>query len=175
MTHSPEKEHPQCNEKCECSAISSNEVIGDSEKAINNNHLTVGKEHHSEFVDLFFVAFIFILFEQVAAVILDKLSLLSNMAVRDTVQAILFLFVAIVLNVKYPLDIRQSDRRLLSNFTLIGIGFCIFRYMPYFNSLMNNHKINDIYASYLALHGLQYWWSIALLIPNTQNLWFEVV
>ena len=131
------------------------------------------EQKQNPIVDLVVVAVIFLLFAQMASVILGKLSLISYVGVRETVQAILLFSAVMILNAKHPLDLHKYDKRLVVRFALIGISLCFIRYIPFFVSLITNPRITPDYSKYLNLSGFHFLWTLVLMIvigPLTEEL-----
>jgi len=127
-------------------------------------------------VDLLVVAVIYLLFSQMASVILDKLSLFSYEGIRGTVQATLLLSAATILNFAHPLDIKKYDKRLVLHFALIGTILCFIRYIPFFISLITNPRITADYSTYLNLSGFHFVWMLILsiiVVPLAEEVVFR--
>jgi len=115
-------------------------------------------------VDLLAVAVIYLLFAQLAAVVMQKLSLISYEGIKGTVQATLLLGAATFLSFTYPLELKKFDKRLVLRFAFIGTILCFIRYVPYFITLITNPRITADYSKYLNISGFHFAWSLILMV-----------
>lgn len=156
--------------------ISPNEVDNASQNALQGDSSGGIEQRQNPIIDLLVVAIIYVLFAQLASVVLEKLSLISYVGVRWTVEATLDLLAIILLNSKYPLDLQKYDKQLVLRFALIGIILCFIRYIPFFLSLIANPRITADYSKYLNLSGIHFIWSLILMIivgPLTEEFIFR--